>query len=552
MPLTLREGAAPPAPVVPTPTPTPAPVPSNTSSNGTEPGPPTPEPEPVKPQFFPEVPLANATVLGRAGLACADACYVHNPAMPFCDRAAIEKISSPASLAAAVQGRAACQLPVLSGCPYAGAARVSDKGFCSFRAPDLSACPASLRSLNVSGSGAPSASLMPDVCFTAPAAGARALCVCSNDRAVQPPNPFAPAKNGGGASSRAARVEARAARAAARSADGQDDAAAPHAQSSSSNILLACFGALVALVSSGSSSFGGSPARSLALSVALLALAALSSPAPAMAHNYIKSQHRAQEAAVSRPCQARLGNQPHVQVARRQPFEVEWSNGHGESKLPVWFVVLHESNYNELLADNLTAIINDYINLAPASAYLNNSVDGSGRSMAYMWEKQHVRLANDPTNPMYFLEQGSASVPPTDPAFIEREATYMAKAHPTRFNERAAKSTTNPIVQQRLKPEYNRPDKRVDYRSNKYPWIESVHRFPIPFSGTEPVDAAGGKTDHEIFNDQSSIIRMAIEARSGPGDYVVYFDWAGSVLPMPMTSRARARDGAREGRASSG
>ena len=523
MPLTLREGPAPPAPVVPTPTP--APVPSNSSANGTVP---TPVPEPVKPKFFPDVPLANATILGQAGLACADACYANNPETPFCDRAAIEKISTPAALASAVQGRAACQLPVLSACPYAGAARVSDKGFCSFRASDLSACPASLRSLNGSAAAPGAPALMPDVCFTAPAAGARALCVCSNDRAVQPANPFAPTKNGGGASSRSAhaRAEARAARAAAQSVDGQDDAAAPRAQSASSNILLACFGAMVALFSCSSNSVAGSPTRSLVFSVLVLALVALAAPSPAAAHNYIKSQHRAQEAAVSRPCQARLGNQPHVQVARKQPFEIEWSNGHGESKLPVWFVVLHESNYNELLADNLTAIIADYLSLAPASAYLNNSVDGSGRSLAYLWDKQHVRLANDLTNPKYFLEEGSASVPPTDPAFIEREWTYMSKAHPTRFHERASKA--NPVIQQRLKPEFNKPDQRVNYKSAKYPWIESVHRFPIPFSGVDPVPSAGDKTDHEIFFDQSSLIRMSIEARSGPGDYVVFFYWAGS------------------------
>ena len=54
-------------------------------------------------------------------------------------------------------------------------------------------------------------------------------------------------------------------------------------------------------------------------------------------------------------------------------------------------------------------------------------------------------------------------------------------------------------------------DARVSYVSAKYPWLEAVHRFAIPEHRPSEMDVA----------------RFKLEARNGPGNYIIFYKWSG-------------------------
>ena len=431
----------------------------------------------------------SSPVIGSVGRACADVCALQSPITPYCHAQAILAIKDAASLQSAVSGQSAfCRLPMLAGCQFAGAPTVQSSGYCSFRSDNIAAtCSASIAVLNMSNP----ATYEPDVCYTAPLAESQAICVCTNNVAYKTANPYTGQTAGG-------------------SGGGGTTGLSSAATSLHANgALAALFAALVALVFS----TGSKSSRSLFVAVACVALiVALASPVTA--HNYIKSQHRAYQAAVSVPCQARLGNQPHVQVVAGQFFEIEWSVGHGDYTAgPFYFVVVPLSAYDRLKADNITAIIADYIKLAPLSAYRNVS-----SSTPALWQKHHLRLNTsaedgsgimDPTFGAYFLEP--FGMPLSDPTYIVRETSYMDKAHPTWYSAARAKYT----IQSHFKPQLAAKDKRVSYASAKYPWIESVDAFD------------NSLTQHAVYNDQANIARFVVPARHGPGDYIAWFYWSG-------------------------
>ena len=387
----------------------------------------------------------SSPVVGATGLACAEACAAQTPATPYCHAQATLNIADVATLQASIAGRAVCNLPLVAGCQFAGAARIDANGFCSFRSPDVAAtCPQAFAALNMSDPR----TYEPDVCYTRPTPEASSICVCTNNVAYKGavPSNTAPISGGGGGGG------ATGLNSAASSVNGANGA------------LVALFAAFIGLVSS--SAAGSKSTRSLFVVVACVALV-LALASPVAAHNFLKSQHRADTASVTVPCQARVGNQPHVQLIANQWFEAEWTMGHGDTTPgPFYFMTLPLSAYDQLRAPNITAIMQDYVNLAPLLAYKNMSAD------AVMWEKHHLRLstepASDPTSTnVYFKEANLSS---TDPSFIFRDDVYAQKVHPSSYTlDNKAK-----WVQRRFLDELVAKDKRVSYASAKYPWIESV------------------------------------------------------------------------------
>jgi hypothetical protein len=221
--------------------------------------------------------------------------------------------------------------------------------------------------------------------------------------------------------------------------------------------------------------------------------------------------------------------------------------GHGDSTPgPFYFMIVPLSEYDQLRAANITAIMNDYVKLAPLSAYKNMSSD------AVMWEKHHLHLsteaAGDPlsTN-VYFKESNLSS---TDPSFIFRDDIYAQKLHPSSYTLANKKLW----IQRRFLDEIVAKDKRVSYASAKYPWIESVDvlamthaqasqqassqdaralahltsfsfprfsflvvAFSLPLSFLNPFQ------EHNPYSGQSAMARFQVPARHGPGDYVAWF-----------------------------
>jgi hypothetical protein len=181
------------------------------------------------------------------------------------------------------------------------------------------------------------------------------------------------------------------------------------------------------------------------------------------------------------------------------------------TKGPFWFVVIKDTFYDNLRATNITAIIQDYITLAPAGSSLMTDV---------MNERHHIRTQAECVDgsadvskvcnlEAYFKEP--AGIPSSDPTYISRDPVYIAKAHP---NQYTASQAAN-MVQTRFLDTIIAQDKRISYVSDKYPWIEAVHAFSNVLK------------EHSAYNNQADIARFNIPARKGPGDYIVYFNWQG-------------------------
>jgi hypothetical protein len=435
-------------------------------------------------------PTAQQTVIGAPGQACADVCYKQTPTTPYCNAAAMNAVTSQATLITTLANKAPVRTPYLAQCAYAGAPQITAQGYATFRTTNVAAnCPASY----VTSS---STTAQPDVCYTSPLPSAQGICICSSNSAVQTPNPYR------------LNVESVAPDAEPHTVT-IDTMQAGDGPVSAAHSARASFGLLASLVAALSVFSGKGSARMVVF--ALLAVLALSSvAAPAAAHNYIKSVHRAYEAAVSNPCQARIGNQPHVQVRAGQTFEIEWSDGHGDYTVgPFYFAIIHESAYDLLRADNISKMLADYVALAPAGSALTGP----------MWEKHHIRneAECDLVNPSpainkncqldkYFKER---VLPETDPSFIQRDPVYMTKAHPSQYRNAAN------VRQTRFLDSFVARDKRVQYRSAKYPWIESVSIFENPFE------------EHDTYAGQADIARFSIPATKGAGDYIVWFYWSG-------------------------
>lgn len=440
------------------------------------------------------------SVIGVAGRACADVCYWQTPDTPYCDASAIQAINTPTALASALDHLVPVRLPYLAQCAYAGVPNVNGEGFASFTSSNVaSTCPASW-----SAAAAASTATMPDVCYTAPLATSRAICICNEDPTVQTKNPF-----------KVEDVKRESRMTQFNVVDGDEEmseedvlsyitSSGSKTSSSVSTLLLMMLSFIVVGSTSSSSSSSFRSLLFLTLSVCLLLL----SSSPVSGHNYIKSQHRAYEAAVANPCQSRMGNQPHVQVIDGQTFEIEWSVGHGDyTNGPFYFTIIKDDYYQNLRADNITAILKDYIASAPTSAYNTDP----------MFEKHHIRKISECDssgtnskklcNPTaYFKEE---SLPSTDPTFITRDTVYISKSHPNQYTK------PSEIIQTRFLDSWVAQDKRVSYISEKYPWIEAVHAFTNPFK------------EHDTYNNQASIARFTIPARKGSGDYIVWFKWSG-------------------------
>ena len=416
-----------------------------------------------------------SSVIGQVGLACAEVCASQTPITPYCHAPATLNISSVAALKSSIAGRAACNLPLVAGCQFAGAARIDAAGYCSFRSPNVAAtCPPAFAALNMSDP----ATYIPDVCWTKPTPEASSICVCTNNAAYKTASPFVAGAGGAGGAGGGAGAGAGG---GAGTAGTTGLSAATSARANGA--LVALFAALVGFVSSNAA--GSKSTRSLFVVVACVALV-LALASPVAAHNYLKSQHRANEAAVTAPCQQRVGNQPHVQLIANQIFEAEWTMGHGDaSQGPFYFVMVPMTEYDQLRAPNITAILQDYVKLAPLSAYKNVS------EAPYLWEKHHLRLsgeaAGDPTSTnVYFKEANLSS---SDPSYIWRDDIYATKLHPSRYTL----ANKAQWIQTRYLDALVKKDTRVSYESAKYPWIESVD---VSVDGQQTAAGAAASTVH--------------------------------------------------------
>jgi hypothetical protein len=220
-----------------------------------------------------------------------------------------------------------------------------------------------------------------------------------------------------------------------------------------------------------------------------------------LGHNWINSRSRSPGASGLAPCKPPLTDLPHAQVGPNQPFSIEWMTAHGGV---CYFVILHSKN-QQMMAKHTTQLLEDYIKNAP---------NGSDYSKQPKWQRYHrmdrYSLDNNltnvddipRTNVVNFYEK---FIPKGDPAYIAR---------PPEFGGRVGGQTNvheNNTWQVSYWPSNRTRDIRVEYKSDKYPWIESVARFEL--TSLQPV--------------RPDVANFVIPGRDGAGRYIVQWLWTG-------------------------
>jgi len=189
---------------------------------------------------------------------------------------------------------------------------------------------------------------------------------------------------------------------------------------------------------------------------------------------------------------------PQVQVAAGQQFPIEWSTGHPGSMY--YFVVLKATD-EARLAEHTFDMLNDYIDQAPADAYIYESPEYRRMHVSCTYRYPQNAGSRFLDCPEHGHNDGSmyqgGIVADDDPLKVDREAFFgEERAITTHFHytdgERAH-------------------DRRVSYMSADYPWIEAVHKMRISYRHPREWDVA----------------RFSLPARGGGGEYVIHVLWRG-------------------------
>lgn len=220
---------------------------------------------------------------------------------------------------------------------------------------------------------------------------------------------------------------------------------------------------------------------------------------PASAHNWVNTPSRAQIAAVTVPCVARVDPSPHLQVIPGQEFQMEWSTGHGDTTT-VWtyWVFLKEGDYN-MLTTITDAHMEDYLNRAPEDAILTGDKWTRRHLAPYKnWDAGCGSCNNGSQYPGIFAKH----VLPGDPLYITRNTIAVAKS--LKVNDKNVSQFWYPTEQ-------TAGDKRAEYTSLKYPGIIAVHKFRIP--------------NH--WPDEYDVATFRFPLGLAPGNYIAHFKWGG-------------------------
>jgi hypothetical protein len=186
----------------------------------------------------------------------------------------------------------------------------------------------------------------------------------------------------------------------------------------------------------------------------------------ASAHNWINSPSRSPYASTYSPFRPAITPLPTAQVGPNQTFQIEWMTAHyGET----YFAVVH-SKYESYMSGINQTLLDDYIALAPPSAFIN-ATSGKWQRFARKdkpgLDNDHPGLIGDPIQTNYFQSIINSS----NPLFISRPPSWPGRVgdvnNPTDNNTYLMQYKTSELAL----------DVRVSYQSSKYPWLEAVHKF---------------------------------------------------------------------------
>ena len=243
------------------------------------------------------------------------------------------------------------------------------------------------------------------------------------------------------------------------------------------------------------------------------------------AHNWMPTPGRAwNTASTTMPCLARKSTDTHQQVGPGQSFTLGFQTGHGGQH---YLFVVHEDDEKWLAHPKLLDMAKEYVRDAP---------DGSDSSLESKWKRYHgtrketsaseMKRYNDDIAGKKSNADNKQKYPRLYNKIVHRRLcgdgiTGCVEGQNT-CND-GSKCTSNSEFFDHTRMTVRRlfeytdaalkeaGDRRVSYKSTKFPWLEKVHLY-------QNVANIGADFD---------LVRATIPGRKGSGHYIVHWRWRG-------------------------
>jgi len=210
------------------------------------------------------------------------------------------------------------------------------------------------------------------------------------------------------------------------------------------------------------------------------------------AHNWMSSPSRANNgfnAYQTAPCPPK-GSRVHFQVKAGQLFPMEFATGHSTpARGGTYLTVLRAEDEGHMIK-HTRALLDDYLESAPAgsSDYMADHKSHHVGSMLGSTTSENVR---DTLSSLYGVGAQKGNI----------------RNFGANWGNKPARNS--PIYPK--KPDKTMDDIRVSYKSNKYSWIVSAHKFKL----------------HEDKSEEADLVMMEIPVGQATGQYVIQYSWNG-------------------------
>jgi hypothetical protein len=210
------------------------------------------------------------------------------------------------------------------------------------------------------------------------------------------------------------------------------------------------------------------------------------------AHNWLSSPSRANNnfnAYQQAPCPPK-GGRVHYQVQAGQKFPVEFATGHSTPARGGTYLTVIKAEDEKHLIKHTRALLDDYIESAPP------------RSPAYLAEYTSHHVGSS---------AGSTTGGNVGATLAAAYGVGAQKANIRNYGPNWGNKPARGAAIYKKTAAATNDDRRVQYKSAKYPWIVSAHKFKL----------------HEDKPEEADIVMMEIPEGYPTGQYVVQYSWNG-------------------------
>ena len=200
-------------------------------------------------------------------------------------------------------------------------------------------------------------------------------------------------------------------------------------------------------------------------------------PQQASGHNWMIGPRRGSGAGTHNPCARKSSLHPHVKANRGQPFNIQWSSGHGG---PIYAVLVHARDEDRLKLNRQDGfrIPEQYLHEAPPSA--------RARYQGDYWDKFHygwVGCCGGSANLQFFQQRGY--VRSTHGGYVDPDAPVMMRPDVDDYwSQRSSPYDRHHSINRdasmwRLPRRTMANDDKAAYTNPNFPWVQAVWKVTL-------------------------------------------------------------------------